>query len=77
VSPVKYELGSYIPEDGILHSDRRGNLKPHRKVECQHRRSQCSELACGQSSTIEQSGVCDCGIDTLAIDQTCPHCGFA
>jgi hypothetical protein len=26
VSPVKYELGFYIPEDGILHSDRRGNF---------------------------------------------------
>jgi hypothetical protein len=23
VSPVKYELGFYISEDGILHSDRR------------------------------------------------------
>jgi hypothetical protein len=23
VSPVKYELGSYIPEDDVLHSDRR------------------------------------------------------
>jgi hypothetical protein len=29
VSPVKYVLGSYIPEDGILHSHRRGNLKPY------------------------------------------------
>jgi hypothetical protein len=27
VSPVKYELGFYIPEDGILHIHRRGNLK--------------------------------------------------
>jgi hypothetical protein len=26
MSPVKYELGFYIPEDGILHSHRRGNL---------------------------------------------------
>jgi hypothetical protein len=25
---VRYELGSYIQEDGILHSHRRGNLKP-------------------------------------------------
>jgi hypothetical protein len=23
MSPVKYELGFYIPEDGIFHSDRR------------------------------------------------------
>jgi hypothetical protein len=27
VSPVKYELCSHIPEDGILHSHRRENLK--------------------------------------------------
>jgi hypothetical protein len=27
VSPVKYELGLYIPEDDILHSQRRENLK--------------------------------------------------
>jgi hypothetical protein len=27
VSPVKYELGFYIPEDGILHSHSRGYLK--------------------------------------------------
>jgi hypothetical protein len=27
VSLVKYELGFYIPEDGILHSHRRENLK--------------------------------------------------
>jgi hypothetical protein len=27
MSPVKYELGFYIPEDGILYSDRHGNKK--------------------------------------------------
>jgi hypothetical protein len=27
VSPVKYELGFYIPEDGIILSHRRENLK--------------------------------------------------
>jgi hypothetical protein len=27
VSPVRYELGFYIPEDGIHHSDRRENFK--------------------------------------------------
>jgi hypothetical protein len=27
VSPVKYELGFYIPDDDILHSYRRENLK--------------------------------------------------
>jgi hypothetical protein len=29
VSPVKYELGFYIPEDAILHSRRRENLKSY------------------------------------------------
>jgi hypothetical protein len=27
--PVRYELGYYMPEDGILHSQRRGILKPY------------------------------------------------
>jgi hypothetical protein len=30
VSPVKYELGFYIPENGILHSYRRENLKSYK-----------------------------------------------
>jgi hypothetical protein len=29
VSPVRYELGIYIPEDSILHSHRRENLKSY------------------------------------------------
>jgi hypothetical protein len=29
VSPVKYELGFYLPEDVILHSDRREHLKSY------------------------------------------------
>jgi hypothetical protein len=29
MSPVKYELGLYIPQDGILHSHRRENLKSY------------------------------------------------
>jgi hypothetical protein len=29
VSPVKYELGFHIPEDDILHSDRREHLKSY------------------------------------------------
>jgi hypothetical protein len=32
VSPVKYELGFYIPEHGILHSHRRANLKFNTEV---------------------------------------------
>jgi hypothetical protein len=30
VSHVRYELGFYIPEDGIFHSHRRENLKSYR-----------------------------------------------
>jgi hypothetical protein len=29
VFPVRYELGSYIPKDGILHSHRRENLNSY------------------------------------------------
>jgi hypothetical protein len=29
MSPVRYELGSYIPEDSILHSHRCENLKSY------------------------------------------------
>jgi hypothetical protein len=29
VSPVRYELGFYIPEDDVLHSHRRVNLKSY------------------------------------------------
>jgi hypothetical protein len=29
VSPLRYELGFYIPEDGILQSHRRENLKTY------------------------------------------------
>jgi hypothetical protein len=31
VYPVRYELGSYIPEDDILHSHRREHLKSYMK----------------------------------------------
>jgi hypothetical protein len=31
VSPLRYALGFYIPEDGILYSHRRGNLKPYKE----------------------------------------------
>jgi hypothetical protein len=36
VSPVKYEPGFYIPEDGILHSHCRGNLKYCREMRVLH-----------------------------------------
>jgi hypothetical protein len=34
VSPVKYELGFYIPEDDNLHSHRRENLKSYLIIVC-------------------------------------------
>jgi hypothetical protein len=37
VSPLRYELGFYIPEDDILHSHRCENLTPHifkNKIHC-------------------------------------------
>jgi hypothetical protein len=36
VFPVRYKLGFYIPEDGILHSHRRGNLKLYTKCVSDH-----------------------------------------
>jgi hypothetical protein len=32
VSPVRYGLGFYIPEDDILHRQRRENLKSYRDM---------------------------------------------
>jgi hypothetical protein len=32
VSPVKYELGFYIQEDGVLYSDRLENLKSYNEL---------------------------------------------
>jgi hypothetical protein len=32
VSPVRYEIGFYIPEDDTLHSDRREHLKSYLDV---------------------------------------------
>jgi hypothetical protein len=36
VSPVRYELGFCIPEDDILHSHRRENLKPNKDAVVRH-----------------------------------------
>jgi hypothetical protein len=32
MSPVRYRLCIYIPEDGILHSHRRENLKSYKMI---------------------------------------------
>jgi hypothetical protein len=34
VSPVKYEMGFYMPEDAILHSHRRENLRSYIELGC-------------------------------------------
>jgi hypothetical protein len=44
VSPVKYEMGLYIPEDDILHNHCRENLKSY------------AVLLCGACSTVVGSG---------------------
>jgi hypothetical protein len=40
MSPVKYELGFYIPEDDILHSHRHENLKSNMVVQFRYHFSQ-------------------------------------
>jgi hypothetical protein len=53
VSPVKFELGFYIPEDGILHSHSHGNIKSHKgKLPTRH-------CMCWQQ-TLMQRQVCAC-----------------
>jgi hypothetical protein len=34
MSPVRYELGFYIPEDDILHNHRREELKSYNLIFC-------------------------------------------
>jgi hypothetical protein len=36
MSPVRYELGFYIPEDDIVHSHRRKNLKSYISIDTLH-----------------------------------------
>jgi hypothetical protein len=43
MSPVKYELGFYIPEAGILHSHRGGSLNPYKKRNvCELKQRNCN-----------------------------------
>jgi hypothetical protein len=51
VSPVKYELGFYIPEDDILHSHRRENLKSYRRRVC-FRAVRCSATRVGKAERV-------------------------
>jgi ferredoxin len=53
VSPVRYELGIYIPEDDILHNHRHGNLKSdiHHAAEIAH------EILCFASRSCDSCDV--------------------
>jgi hypothetical protein len=44
MSPVRYELGFYIPENGILYSHRRENLESYIHI---NRLSSVTETKCG------------------------------
>jgi hypothetical protein len=52
VSPVRYELGFYIPEDGFLHSHRRENFESyiHNFIYCDQ-----DEILVGFTLTLEYS----------------------
>jgi hypothetical protein len=63
VSPMRYELVFYIPEDDILHSRRRENLRSYTENSCSVLMSCCSlELVCkvGDSSVIQVKGCVEC-----------------
>jgi hypothetical protein len=49
VSPLRYELGFYIPEDGILHIHCRERLRSYKGVICLHLKS------CGLSLRLTES----------------------
>jgi hypothetical protein len=59
VSPVKYELDSYIPEDGILRNHRRGNLKSYIALTdwAQKRRRNVSPVRYELGSYIPEEGI--------------------
>jgi hypothetical protein len=48
VSPVKYEVGFYIPEDDILHSHRRENVNSYKVSTELFPSNGCSTVACFQ-----------------------------
>jgi hypothetical protein len=49
VSSVRCELGFYIPEDGILHSHRRENLKFH---QISSKSPRMSSVVCDREKTV-------------------------
>jgi hypothetical protein len=67
VSPVKYEMGFYIPEDDILHSHRRENLKSY--INCVWGLN-CSSFSKG---TVKIVGILS---KTTGINNSCAFCGW-
>jgi hypothetical protein len=63
VSPVKYELGFYITEDDILHSDRRENLTSYIASVC------CS--SCYSFSRVSTAYVVSVGWKALTVMASC------
>jgi hypothetical protein len=55
VSPVRYGLGLYIPEDDILHSHRRGNLKSYNYSHTSLNKTQFTDRANFPSSVAARS----------------------
>jgi hypothetical protein len=66
--PVKYELGSYIPEDGILHSHYREKLRSY--IQCIGYITESSAKCC--VSPAEETGT---GIVQL-IDRIIVQCSY-
>jgi hypothetical protein len=65
VSPGRYELGFYIPEDDILHSNRRGNIKSDIVI-C----DLCTNLWSSEIlSECEDYALCDSVNDVVSVQQ--------
>jgi hypothetical protein len=71
VSPVRYQLGFYIPEDAILHSHRRENLKSYKEIYiCKSHVLRSSSLAHGYDMVFVPGFLCDLevsGIESLCL----------
>jgi hypothetical protein len=63
VSPVRYELGFYNPEDGILHSHRRENLNSYKVPVSATRKSEgnCDESNGGLVCHSASEPTCEAG----------------
>jgi hypothetical protein len=73
VSPVRYELGFKIPEDGILHSHRRENLKSTAE---NIMRSSASSVMRRNISILEGSDILFRNLTTLVVKEAKAHPGL-